>query len=96
MGRIATDNRPNNTTMSNTNKPIASRFAPDGHCQSCIGGWLCKDCQGDSAKRERQFSIVLKQVTNNIRANAIARVCQMHELESDEMQSREQKALAYL
>lgn len=69
-----------------------TRFRPDGSCSTCSGGWLCKACQDDNAKRDAGLSLLLRGTVVGIRQTRIARVCARFELESDEMQTREHKA----
>ena len=75
-------------------KPVLSKPAlrSDGTCSACLGGNLCRFCQEEGLKRDRELSRVLARAVVGIRETRIARVCSRFELESDEFLTREQKA----
>ena len=75
------------------------------------GGWdvgTCLDCVGrvghgrcafhaaEDRQRERTFSALLQRTVEAMRADEIGRICARYELESDEMQTREEKAASIL
>lgn len=72
------------------------KLNPDGTCPACIGGWLCKFHQQEGLRIDAQRSQVIKQAVAGIRRAEIARTCARYELESDEMLTAEQKAVAIL
>lgn len=75
---------------------MQTRFRSDGSCSTCAGGWMCKACQADAAKRDAAFSAVLRSAAEGIKQTRIARVCARFELESDEGGTRSEKAAAML
>ena len=64
----------------------------DGSCPVCSSGWVCAYHQEAGLRRDRERSAVLRRVCESMRAAEIGRVCARFELESDEFQTREQKA----
>ena len=64
----------------------------DGSCTACAGGWMCEYHQQESLRRDERLSAALRLSNKAARANEIARICAHYELESDEYQTREQKA----
>lgn len=75
---------------------MKTRFRQDGTCSQCSGGWLCKSCQLDNAKRDHALSALLAVTAAGIQQNRIARVCARFELEGDEGGTRTEKAAAML
>lgn len=70
----------------------------DGSCSACVlgGGWQCKFHQEELAALDRERAAMFKRVAAHVRASRIESICARYELESDEFQTREQKALAFL
>ena len=65
---------------------------PDGSCPACVGGWQCEYHQREGVRRFQERERMLAIVARGIRARRIADLCARYELESDEFQTREQKA----
>jgi hypothetical protein len=75
---------------------MKTRFDKTGRCTLCIGGNLCKPCQADGVKRDRERWAMLRAVSAQQAQDRVYRCCARYELESDEMQSREDKARAII
>lgn len=78
-------------------KPLAVKapvINPDGTCSSCTsgGGWVCAFHRAESLRQDERNAQTLRRVVENARHHEIYRVCAQHELESDEFQTREDKA----
>lgn len=61
-----------------------------------VGGWLTPEGQKRLAQTERDRAQLIREVCEGIRSAKINRICARFELESDEMQTAEQKAAAML
>ena len=65
----------------------------DGSCPDCLRSWRqCAWHIADGLREDRERSEMLRRVCAAQRADEIGRVCARYELESDEMQTREEKA----
>jgi hypothetical protein len=71
---------------------MKTRFNPQGRCVVCSGGWLCVNCQNDNAKQDYAQFNTMKRASDGIKAQRIARLCALYEIESDEGGTREHKA----
>lgn len=65
---------------------------PDGSCPVCSGGWQCSFHQAEGLRIDRDRAQTIRRVVTSAREHDIARLCARHEIESDEMGSREDKA----
>jgi len=72
----------------------APTMNPDGSCPKCLfaGGWHCEWHQAEAVRRCRERSAMAARVCRRATDEDIARTCARYELESDEFQTREEKA----
>lgn len=75
---------------------MKARFDSSGRCNLCMGGWLCEPCQQDGLERDKRKMEAIRFSNNLSKEMEIGMICSRHELESDEFQTREQKAERYL
>ena len=65
----------------------------DGSCPACSGGWTCSFHIAEGLRKDKENAATLRRVCESAKVNELARICARFELESDEMQTREEKAL---
>jgi len=65
----------------------------DGSCPACLRSWRQCDWHiAEGLRRDRERSAMFARVCRRASAEEIARTCARYELESDEFQTREEKA----
>lgn len=70
---------------------------PDGSCIGCLNNLpRCEFHEIEERAREKAARETLARVVERSRQNDLARICARHELESDEMSTRWQKAEALM
>lgn len=67
-------------------------------CPECakLGGWQCEPCMERGVRRDRVKGAMLRSVAAQAKRDKVERICSRLELESDEMMTREEKALDFL
>ena len=79
-------------------KSILTKYLPslnaDGSCPACriTGGWQCDFHQARGVEESRALGVMLREISASLHADELSRTCARHELESDQFQTREQKA----
>lgn len=67
-------------------------------CPECakLGGWQCEPCMERGVRRDREKGELCRRVAAQAKRDKVERICSRFELESDEMMTREEKALDFL
>jgi len=76
------------------NKLVAPILRSDGSCPCCANGSgsVCAWHRQEAAKQDLAFGRKIRRTVYAMRSQEVARLCSMHEIESDEAGSREDKA----